>query len=73
MERADLAAELRRLAAEAEPERNAARAVALDTLDLENRQAWGAILARLTEAGVAPRDLYRARTIACRPVASAAE
>lgn len=46
----------------------AARAVALDTIEMENRPAWGVILAWLAEAGVGKRDLYRARTIAwaCR-------
>jgi hypothetical protein len=57
-----------------------ARAVALETLELENRAAWVSILDRLAEAGVGPREVYRARTIAWamrdrmkRPVASAAE
>jgi len=42
----------------------AARSLAVDTIEIDNPAAWPAILARLAEAGVGKRDLYRARTIA---------
>ena len=43
---------------------DAAHAVALETIEIENRAAWPAMLARLAAAGVGKRDLYRARSIA---------